>query len=200
MFSQNEEEKYILEYFGDKIGTFISIGENDGITFSNVRALALRGWKGICIDPSPTAFPKLKELYKDHKGIRCYDYAISKHNGKDIFHDSGALCSASDTGLVGTFHAKEMDRFKATVKYSPVEVKTFKWKTALNRWQIKEFDFFSIDCEGDELTFMGDIDFSKTSCVCVEWNGRNDLKAEYDKILKDFRVIYTSAENLIYAR
>jgi len=200
MYSQNSEEQHILNYFGDYVGTFLDLGANDGETFSNTRALALKGWKGILIDCSPTAVTRCKELYKDFKGIYVYDYAIYKHNGKEIFQNSGALCTPSDTGLVGTFHQHEKARFDKKVPYTSVEVKTFKWKTALNRWKIKEFDMVSLDIEGSEIYVLPDMDLSKTRLICIEWNGKPELKEAYEKYLDGFTIIYTSAENIVYAR
>lgn len=200
MFSQSQEEKYILEYFGDKVGTFLDLGANDGITFSNTRALALKGFKGVLVEPSPKAYERLKTLYNGNKGIYTYPFAITDKNGNKALEESGALCSAADVGLVSTFHQHEKARFNRTVKYEPVEVKTFKWKTFLNRLRIKEFDMISLDVEGDELNILPDMDLSKTSCICIEWNSKPELKKEYDYYLKEFRVIYTSGENLIYVR
>jgi FkbM family methyltransferase len=199
-YSQNKEEEVILNYFNGHVGTFVDLGANDGITFSNTRALAERGWKGVLIEPDPVAFSKLKELYKGHKGIYCYDYAISGHNGKAMLQTSSSLLKKGDMGLVSTFHGSEMDRFKSVVTYEPVEVKTFKWKTAINRWQIKKFDFISMDIEGDELSVLPDIDLSETKLVCIEFNGKQDLKTEYEKYLSGFKLLYTSGENLIYGR
>jgi FkbM family methyltransferase len=200
MYSQNQEEKIILDYFGSQTGTFIDIGANDGITFSNTRALAERGWRGVLVEPSPQAFAKLKDLYNGHKGFYTYPYAISDHNGKAMLQESGPLCSAADIGLVSTFHAEEKARFSKSVRYSPIEVKTFRWKTFLNRLSIKEFDFVSMDCEGDELNILPQMDLSATRMICIEWNGKQDLKTEYEKYLDGFNLIYTSAENLIYSR
>lgn len=200
MYSQNAEEKIILDYFGSETGTFLDIGANDGVTFSNTRALAERGWRGVLIEPSPQAFAKLKDLYNGHKGFYTYPYAISDHNGKAMLQESGPLCSAADIGLVSTFHAEEKARFSKSVRYSPIEVKTFRWKTFLNRLSVKEFDFVSMDCEGDELNILPQMDLSATRMICIEWNGKQDLKTEYEKYLDGFNLVYTSAENLIYAR
>jgi FkbM family methyltransferase len=200
MHSQNCEEEYILNYFGDKIGTFLDLGANDGEKFSNTRALALRGWKGVLVEPSPKAFEKLEELYKGHKGIYCYQYAISSHNGKAMLQESGPLIDSRDVALVSTFHESEMKRFRTTVNYVPVEVQTFKWKTFLNRLRIKEFDFISLDVEGDEMSILPDMDLSKTSCICIEWNSKQELKKDFEHYLTGFKLIYTSGENLIYAR
>lgn len=199
-YSQSNEEEVILKYFEGKTGTFLDIGANDGITFSNTRALAERGWKGVLVEPSPKAFELLEKRYEGHKGFYIYPFAIGSHNGKAMLQESGPLCSAKDIGLVSTFHNSEMDRFKRTVAYTPTEVKIYKWKTFLNRLTIKEFDFISMDCEGSELDILPDMDLSKTSCVCLEWNSKPELKTEYEKYLEGFRLIYTSGENLIYAR
>jgi len=200
MFSQNSEEKYILEYFDGKIGTFLSLGENDGETFSNVRALALRNWRGVMVEPSPKAFQKLKKLYEGRKGFYLYQYAISGHNGKAVLQESGPLVSSRDVALVSTFHDSEMNRFRRTVSYTPIEVKTFRWKTFLNRIPIKQFDLISVDCEGEDLQILSQIDLSNTSMIILEWNSKPELKKDFEYYLEGFKLLYTSGENLIYAR
>jgi len=202
-FSQNEEEKYILEYFGDYVGTFLDIGCNDCITFSNTRALSLKGWKGVFIDPSPKAMQRCKFLYNGHKGYYFYEVAISSHNGKDILQESGPLCSAADVGLVSTFHQSEMERFKRTVKYEPIEVKTFRWKTFHNRLKstkITHFDFISLDAEGHDLEILSQLDLRNVRCICLEWNSKPEMKVEFEKYLYGFTLLYTSGENLLYGR
>lgn len=203
MHSQNLEEKYILDYFGSYVGTFCDVGCNDCLTFSNTRALFERGWRGINVDPSPKAIAKCKELYKGHKGIYIYEYAISSHNGKKILNQSGALCTSNDVGLVSTFHQSEMDRFKRTVAYEPIEVKTFKWKTAINRWSIKTFDMISLDIESDELNVLPDIDLTETKLICIEHNGSQEKKTKYLECTSKYgldKIIYESGENLIIVR
>lgn len=200
MYSQNKEEQYILEYFNGKIGTFLDLGCNDCNTFSNTRALALLGWRGVLVDPSPKAIEKCKQLYNGFKGFYIYQVAVSRHNGKDIIHESGPLCSAADVGLVSTFHQHEMDRFRMSVKYEPIEVKTYKWKTFYNRLTIKIFDFISLDVEGDELNILPDMDLTKTQMICLEWNSKPELKTEFERYLEGFTLLYTSGENLLYGR
>lgn len=201
MHSQNLEEKYILEYFEGKTGTFLDLGCNDCKTFSNTRALFETGrFKGVLVDPSPRAITKCRELYNGHKGIYIYEYAISTSNGRAILQESGPLCGASDIGLVSTFHDSEIERFKRTVSYNAVEVKTFRWKTFLNRVPIKKFNLISCDCEGSDLDIIAQIDLKDTQMVILEWNSKPELKKEYEKYLDGFRLLYTSAENLLYGR
>lgn len=204
MHSQNREEEAILNYFGVYKGTFLDLGANDGKTLSNTRALAELGWCGVLVEPSPQAFPKLKKLYEaDKKGcFYVYNCAIGNHNGEDTLHDSGELLKKGDRALVSTLVKKETERFSKSVPYEDVEVKVFRWKTFFNRLYIKKFDFVSIDCEGLDLDILKQMDLNAlgVQVLCIEWNGNEELKHEYDKIMKDFKIIYTSGENLVYAR
>lgn len=197
-YSQNNEQQIILDYFKDYKGTFIEIGANDGQTLSNTRALAELGWKGVCVEPSPKAFERLKELYKGSDNVYCYNFAIGHTNKEIDFWESGNLISREDVALVSTSNPEEMQRFNKTVKYEPIKVQCKRWKTFLNYSRLKQFDFVSIDTEGSELVILEQMDLIDVKLLCVEWNGKN--KEKFDHFAQGFKLIYTSAENLIYAR
>jgi FkbM family methyltransferase len=204
-FSQNLEEQAILNYFKDKPkGTFLSLGENDGQTLSNVRALALDGWCGVMVEPSPRAFARLKALYDGQKKgcFYLYDCAIGNNNGKATLYDSGELLKKGDVALVSTLVEDQKNRFQSVLSYEPVEVKVYRWLTFYNRLKIKTFTFITIDCEGLDCDILEqmDLDALETELVCIEWNGNQPVKDRIDKKLAGFKVIYTSGENLIYAR
>ena len=49
--------------------TFVELGANDGVTFSNSYLLErCHGWRGVCIEPTPSAFAKLLQSGRD----RCH--------------------------------------------------------------------------------------------------------------------------------
>lgn len=201
-YSQNNEQEVILNYFNGRKGVFIDIGANDGITLSNTRALAEMGWKGVLIDASPKAFERLVNNYKSllANGYEFHHCALSSTDGRIILNDSSQLISPGDIALVSTVHQHEMDRFKSVVQYEPVEVASVKWETLIKASSFKHFDFISIDIEGCELDVLPKIDLSQTQMLCIEWNGKQELKFEYEKYLAGFSLIYTSGENLIYVR
>lgn len=198
-YSQSNEEQLIIEYFKDHKGSFIDIGANDGITFSNTRRLAELGWEGVLVEPSPTAFARLKENYSRMKGFYLYPFALGETNGTVTLYESGELIKKGDVALVSTIHEQEKSRWTpANVKFNPVEVKIFRWKTFLNRLKIKKFDFISIDIEGADLDLLRQIDLSDTKMLIVEWNGKN--KQEFIDLCKGFNLISQNPENLIFAR
>jgi hypothetical protein len=65
---------------------------------------------------------------------------------------------------------------------------------------IKQFDFISIDCEGEDLEILAQIDLSKTQMLSLEWNSKPELKKDFEHYLDGFKLLYTSGENLIYVR
>lgn len=207
-YSQNNEQEVILKYFNGKgTGTFIDIGANDGKTLSNTFALSELGWMGVLVEPSPTAFALLEDNYKTLNKPRIrgmqrsylYNFALGDKNGNVKFYDSGTHLNKGDHGLLSTMVEEEKRRWTKE-KFNEIEVKCFRWKTFLNRLSIKDFDFISMDIEGMEVYLLKQMDLRTTSCVCLEWNSKPEVKAEFDKLMIGFNVIYTSPENLIYAR
>lgn len=199
MYSQNAEEEIILKYFNGKIGTYISIGENDGVTLSNVRKLSELGWTGINVEPSPNAFKMLVENTKQFKKVKNYNFALGETNGNVKFYDCETHLNKGDHGLLSTMVESEKKRWTKE-KFNEIEVKCFRWKTFLNRLSVKEFDFISMDIEGMEVGLLKQMDLRATSMLCIEYNGDIEKKKEIDRLMVGFNVIYTSPENLIYAR
>lgn len=203
-YSQNNEQEEIVKYFTSKEGTtFCDIGANDGVTLSNTRRLAELGWSGVFVEPSPKAFAKLKENYAtlaaEPGRFYFYNFALGNSNAKVKMWDSGPHLNKGDHGLLSTLNEDEKKRWTGQ-HYDEIEVQCFRWKTFLNRLLLKEFDFISIDAEGNDLNILRQIDLRPTSAVCVEWNGKPELKEQFDALMIGFKIIYTSPENLIYAR
>lgn len=199
MYSQNNEEQIILNYFGNFKGTFIDIGANDGITISNTWALAQSGWTGVLVEPAPSAFERLIKNYERMKGFYLYPFAIGNNNGTFTLHESGELLKKGDVALVSSLDDNEIQRWRpANIQFKDVQVKVFRWKTFLNRLKIKKFDFISLDAEGLDLDILRQIDLTDTKALVVEWNGKQ--KQEFIDYCKGFRLIGENPENLIFAR
>ena len=198
-YSQNDEENVVKNYFNGKIGTFLDVGSNDGKTLSNTFALSLSGWRGVLVEPSLKAFSALRENYRGMKGFYFYNFALGITNDEIDFYDSGSHLNLGDHGLLSTLSEEEKRRWPSQ-EYEKIRVKCFRWKAFVNRLSIKSFDFISIDAEGLDLAIIKQIDLQETSCVCIEWNGKDDLRDAYNAKMAGFKIIYTSPENLIYVR
>ena len=202
-YSQNNEQEIILDYLRGKVGTFLDLGANDGVTLSNTRALAEIGWSGVLIEASPQAFKRLQENYTDPLKHHLYNFAIGSFNGIVEFNESGSLLGNDDVALVSTLNESEMNRFKKVVHYEKVEAKCLTWEAFIHGCPVKHFQFISMDIEGSELEVIPFMDFSATELFCVETNSSVDKEKEILKYTSKYglkNVIYRSGENIIVCK
>lgn len=201
MHSQNNEEKVILEYFGDKKGVVLDLGCNDGSLLSNSYQLICNGWEGLLVDASQEALERAVALHKGRK-VLFFHMGLSTQDGKFEMYHSGFHLTKNDISLLSTFKKEETERWKG-VDFKKIEVHCLCWESfysqMLNR---THFDAISIDIEGLDWDILSSInlDETETSLVCVEFNGKEEKK--YVDYCKKFgmKLIHKNGENLILAR
>lgn len=195
MYSHKDEEKHIVEYFGDTKGRFLDIGASDGILLSNTRRLVELGWNGVCIEPSPFFFRNLVLLYKDDPEIVLVNTAIDFSSKWKEFYDSmGDFISSLDQ------HHRELWESE-TCKFRRFWLKT---TSVLEMFETfgYDFSFINLDAEGLSsrlIKFFPFPELKNLRLICVE---HDDLYDEIEKLTKDFgfkRLAFNS-ENLLLAR
>jgi FkbM family methyltransferase len=199
MYSQNQEEKYILDYFKSFKGNLLDIGANDGFTFSNSRALMERGWRGDLIEPSKLAFQKLADLYANNNNATLWNLAVTLENGPIEFYESGPLIGKNDISLVSTAKVTELARWK-NIEFNPTTVQSITIETLFQYAHNPKWDFITIDIEGLDYDILKEIDLTYTKLVCVEHNGIEVEK--YIDYCEEFgmKLIYQSGENILMAK
>lgn len=200
-YSQNNEELIILDFFNKKVGRFLDLGANDGITLSNTHALTLRGWSGVCVEPSPSAYNRLVELYKDNNRIECIERAVGRDTGIVTLHESNEHLGKGDISLLSTTVPSEIGRWRGTQIFTPIQVKMVTVKQLFDSIDDTEFDFISIDCEGLDYEILIDLIAIgvKPAMICVEWNTSNFEKYE-SALSLNYRLHHKNYENLIFIR
>lgn len=194
MYSQNNEERFILSILKNRTGKLLDIGANDGRTFSNSLALIERGWSADLVEPNKDAFRLLKELHKGNDNVICWNCAVSDYEGTaELLYSSDAR-NPKDVGLVSTLYEHETKRWRKHA-FTPVLVDVLHAKTFSHA-----YDFITIDCEGSEEKIIPHLDYSNCLCICIEWNGNTRLRDLYSNQFKGFRIVHTTGENLIYEK
>jgi FkbM family methyltransferase len=203
MYSQNNEDKILLEYYKDKTdGVLIEIGAFESKKFSNSRALIEKGWTAYLIDASPFCISKLFEEYKENSKIHIIQSIVTKtkESGLISFWDSpfSAFSSTNKDNLKRCHKsAEEFDKKTREIFLSSISIN-----------EILEFvkkregtvDFLSIDVEGfsAELSLEVDLNIVKPSCMCIEHD------KSYEKIIRKFWNDYEkkliNLENLIIVK
>lgn len=205
-YSQNNEDLHIVNYFNGKTGTLLSIGENDGKTFSNSLALIDLGWRALLVEPSPKAFEKLIKLHKENNSNAiCVNVAIGDSVKKVTLHESGHhLKDKSDLALLSSVVDNETIKWKKSgVEFTEVEVDMVDYKTLCEITEMNYFDFITIDCEGLDVSILKQIDLTNTKLVCIEYNCDQEAKKEIIDYCSKFgieNIIYVTGENLLIGR
>lgn len=202
-YSQNNEDIIICEYFKSFKGTLLSIGENDGITLSNVYNLLLRDWAGVLVEPSKEAFRKLK-INTKVLDVELHNVAISDKAGELEFYESGTHLGKGDTSLLSTLNESELERWKGSNNhFIKTTCEAITYQMLLERSKYKSFDFISVDCEGKDLDVLKQIDLSNTKMVCIEYNNNPIVKNQIIEYCSKFgldKIFLTNYENIILCR
>lgn len=202
-FSQNGEGAIIAKFFGVEPGVFLSIGENDGLVLSNVRHLALANWSGVCVEPAPTAYAKLAQLYKNEDTIWTVQAAITDKDGPLEFYSSGTHLRKGDTDLLSTTRPEELARWKKSGEvFTKTTVRGITFDTLMRETGVRHFDFVSIDAEGADLDILRQIDLTAVGCrlLCVEVNARGDAEFTAYAQRHGMRLLAKNFENRIYCK
>lgn len=199
MYSQNNEEEFILKFFGNRIGAFLDIGAHDGIGNSNTYQLGLNGWRGACVEPSPSVFPILKKNYEANTRVFCWQAAIAERDGQITFWDS----EGDQLGTISSAQSEKVKSLGYSLKETTcdgVTVKTFLKNAGAT---MRHYEFISIDAEGVDIMVLKQLaafDFCYAKMVCIECDGpKRDEIISYLQPL-GFNVYHTTGENLLMTR
>lgn len=199
MNSQGGEEAAILRAVekieGDHTRTFLDIGAHDGKSFSNTYALALEGWRGVCIEPSPAAFIKLIELYKDNPRITLVNAAIGLEDNLKMFYD----CGGDFYGSLDAVNAAKW--VKSGIKFISYLVPQITIEKLIHQlpWS---YDVVSIDTEGTSFDILKTIPLEEwdPTVICIEHDGRAVEVAEWGRATQRYEVGYLDANNICLVR
>lgn len=203
-YSQNKEDLFINNYLGDDfVGTILSIGENDGMSLSNARLFIEKGYEAVLIEPSPVAYTKLEVLYDGNKSVALFNVAIDNKCGTMPFWDSGTHLGLGDSALLSTLNEGELKRWEGSNNhFKKTAVQVLDFETLMQGSPLKSFDLISIDCEGNDIVCLKQMDLGKLECkaLIIEWNSIEEVKKEIEDYVSAFglKMYHQNSENLIF--
>ena len=160
-YSQVGQDRFLLENFfrGKRGGVFLDIGAYDGETLSNTLFFEkTMGWTGLCVEPLPSAFAKLRATRK----AICENLCVGDFEGEGEFIDAddhGGPNQQMFSGLTANFDPRHILRIEAMTKTRVKrKVKVTKLSTLLAKHSLFDIDYCSIDTEGAELAILSDFD------------------------------------------
>lgn len=198
-YSQYNEEKFLFEYFPNKIdGFLVDIGAADGINNSNSRTLIEIGWEGLLVEPGTNNFNKLKELYQNNSKIILEKVGCSNidNTGSTFYVDKN-----DDYEQISTFRYEQMIKCKNIYNCEFVleNVDLIKTSKLFEKHGINKIDFISIDTESLDTEVVLGIDFNncEINLICVE-NGSNIMTNYLNTF--GFKEIFRTSGNIFFSK
>lgn len=194
-YSQNGEQRLILNYFGGFVGRFLEIGACDGLLVSNTLALVELGWSGVMVEPSPRAFIVLKDRHGENPNLTLVHAAVGMDYGLAKFWEESTIGGFSTTEETNRAKWQHLAAFAQPFYVPMVPV------SALLRDFPGPIDFLSIDTEGTSVDLFLTYPFeagNQPKVVCVEHDGRIGECVCHAEGW-GYREIARNAENLVFA-
>lgn len=207
-YSQHGEDEVIFNFLKEMDfnhpGTFLDIGANDGITYSNSRMFVESyGWNGVLIEPTSECNKSLSELYSNNNNIEIYNVAITGEDGETTIF----LGSLHNEGInqVSTLNQSDKEYWEnnRNVVYESEIVKTLTLKTLLSKSKFKTFDIISIDTEGADLNILQQVVENNLEPIFIifEYNDNRSLLSNANILLENrYQIMIKNGTNVIYKK
>ena len=188
-YSQHGEDIFIENLLGhNSVRSFIDVGANDGVLFSNTYKFAKNGAQGLCFEPSKTTYLKLRLNHLFHNNVKCFRQAASNVDGNAPFIEDGYEAILSRLGS------------ESSINKNGVRVQTVTLASVLRKYpSFQEIDLLSVDVEGHEKEVLEGLDGGsfKSRIIILESDKTNIESVLSVPILQDYIPRYTNGVNLI---
>ena len=169
-FSQCGQDKWVAEVLCKDAAakTFVDIGANDGISFSNTWHLERKlGWTGIAVEPIPEVFDKLKA----NRACSVINGCVGAESGTAKFQVVSGYAEML-SGLVDEYDPRHQKRILDEVSQHggtcrEIDAVCYNFNELLDRHGIGKVDYLNIDAEGAEYSILKSIDFSRFEIAVV---------------------------------
>ena len=175
-FSKNSLDLKLSQYLQNENGTYVEIGENDGIQQSNSKYFEVfKGWSGFLIEPSPENFKALKRNRSKRNffaNCACVPFSYEKPFIELIYSDLMTTSLDLENDLKSLEdHITEYQKYLKRGGIHTFKAKARTMTDVLRESNFQQiFDFLSLDVEGAELSVLQGIDhdFYRFRFILVE--------------------------------
>ena len=186
-YAQHSEDILIEQILGTgSIRSFIDIGANDGVLFSNTYKFAKTGAHGLCLEPCPPTFFKLRLNHLFHPRVKCIHAAVSSRSGHLFLKEGGYESTLSQ---VHSYPAADSTKVRA-----------YTLDGLFRRYsRFRNIDLLSIDVEGHEENVLLGTDKPIQAKVIILETDKSDFESLRKlPALREHRPTYTNGINSIF--
>ena len=195
-YAQHSEDVLVEQILGSgSVRSFIDVGANDGVLFSNTYKFAKAGTRGLCLEPCPSSFFKLRLNHLFHPRVKCIRAAVSNRSGSISFIKDGYEEILSRVADPPCSQAENQSFHEAAITVSTVTLEQILHKYS----RFQQTDLLSVDVEGHERqVFEGLQNCPFQARAIIFETDKTDIESILSlPSLKDYIPRYTNGVNLI---
>jgi FkbM family methyltransferase len=203
-YSQSGQDQFLDEHVfkGKRDGFYLDIGANDGINLSNTYYFEKNlKWNGICVEPIPNVFSKLKKNRSSVSLNCCISEVLGEVNFMSISGYSEML-----SGIYDKYDERHLARIENEIKsyggsFELMKISSITIDYLLNKYSISNIDYCSIDTEGGEFEIIKQFDFNKINvkCISIE-NNYNDERINKYLTKNKYKLVKVMEADEIYVK
>jgi FkbM family methyltransferase len=195
--SQLAQDQHVIEFYKQKQnGYFVEIGASDGVSLSNTYLLEKTyNWKGICVEPLPNEFSKLKHSRSAiccNKAIYNTSDRVLKFVIKECSLCSGILEALDESVKIDNIIYKRGPNDNV---HSIIDVTTITLNDLLISSNAPHFiEYLSLDTEGSELEVLKSVDLNTYTfgIIDVEHNYVEPRRTQIRNLLESHNYMFHS--------
>ena len=185
IYSQAGEDLILARLFFNlniQTPTYLDIGANDPRYISNTYYFYIRGCRGVCVEPNPHLYKKIRKLRK--RDI-CINAGIGVENSSSadfyLFPDYANGLSTFSKESADYWATVGMEKLGKIHYEKIIKMPLININDLIKNNLDKAPTLLSIDVEGLDLEILKSLDFSryKPTAICVETLSYNELRQEY---------------------
>lgn len=183
-------------------GSFVEFGAHDGIAGSCTKFFEDRGWKGICIEPHPQLFERLKK----NRTAQCIHCGITTDEKTCKFlkiNQPGPECLS---GIINQYDPRHIQRIQYEVLVDQgsadvIDIECHTFNTIAKKYGLQHIDLLSIDTEGGELGILQSIDLKQINIdVIVAENNYKDPQLPAFLISQGYNFVFRCGPDEIFKK
>lgn len=184
-YSKDLQDLWVMsKYPPDYRGIYIEIGAADGIFKSNCYALENKGWIGLCVEPNPELFLKLRSNRKAF----CENSAVINEGGSIANKENYVnMYVPKDRPTLGSLN------FNAVTNsdFNEIRVNSNTIRELKSKYQLaNKIDYVSIDTEGNEIDILKDLLVNfEVSNFSIEYNFDSEKKKLINQIASEYSYV-----------
>lgn len=174
-YSQFNIDLYLCDLFeNSKKGFFIEAGANDGISQNNTYLLEKKlNWGGLLIEPNTHVY----NVCKRNRNCIVENYALVSFDYTDEYISGDFEQTSFEGSMMGGCSSIHNKKTKA---------KAIQLSKLLDKHNVSEVDFLSIDVEGYELEALSGIDYGKHAPKHILYEDHEHRSVKYSESFNEF--------------